>query len=104
MRNDCSIVVPTYFPGKIIEKLFKSFPPVKEILVLDNSNDNELKDLIYKKYNYIKYIPTGDIGLGKTFNKALEEIKTELMFITQPDVVLKKNCIENLLLAKKKIY
>ena len=102
MINDCSIVVPTYFPGKIIEKLFESFPPVKEVLVLDNSNDNELKDLINQKYKYIKYIPTGDIGLGKTFNKALEEIKTELMFITQPDVVLEKNCIENLLLAKKK--
>ena len=101
MINDCSIVVPTYFPGKIIEKLFESFPPVKEVLVLDNSNDNELKDLINQKYKYIKYIPTGDIGLGKTFNKALEEIKTELMFITQPDVVLEKNCIENLLLAKK---
>lgn len=102
MINDCSIVVPTYFPGKIIEKLFMSFPPVKEILVLDNSDDNELKDLINDKYNHIKYIPTGDIGLGKTFNKALEEIKTELMFITQPDVVLGKNCIENLLLSKKK--
>lgn len=102
MTNDCSIVIPTYFPGKIIEKLFETIPPVKEILVLDNSNDSELKDLIKKKYNRVKYIPTGDIGLGMTFNKALEETKTQLMFITQPDVLLEKNCIENLLLAKKK--
>ena len=42
MINDCSVVIPTYFPGKIIEKLFESIPPVKEILVFDNSNDQEL--------------------------------------------------------------
>ena len=102
MINDCSVVIPTYFPGKIIEKLFESIPPVKEILVFDNSNDHELEDLIKNKYEHVKYIPTGDIGLGNTFNKALGEIKTDLMFITQPDVVIEKNCIENLILAKKK--
>ena len=102
MINNCSVVIPAYFPGKIIEKLFESVPPVKEILVFDNSNDHELEDLIKNKYEYIKYKPTGDIGLGNTFNKALGEIKTDLMFITQPDVVIEKNCIENLILAKKK--
>ena len=102
MINNCSVVIPTYFPGKIIVKLFDSIPPVKEILVFDNSNDQELEDLIKIKYKYIRYIPTGDIGLSNTFNKALEEIKTDLMFITQPDVVVEKNCIENLILAKKK--
>jgi GT2 family glycosyltransferase len=102
MINDCSVVIPTYFPGKIIEKLFESIPPVKEILVFDNSNDHELEDLIKNKYEHVKYIPTGDIGLGNTFNKALGEIKTNLMFITQPDVIIEKNCIENLILAQKK--
>tara|TARA_Y100000591_G_C21815843_1_gene690674 strand:+ start:103 stop:1011 length:909 start_codon:yes stop_codon:yes gene_type:complete len=102
MINDCSVVIPTYFPGKIIENLLVSIPPVKEILILDNSNDKELESLIKNNYKHVKYIQTGDIGLGNTFNKALEEISTNLMFITQPDVVLKKNCIENLLLANKK--
>ena len=93
MINDCSVVIPTYFPGKIIEKLFESIPPVKEILVFDNSNDQELEDLIKIKYKYIRYIPTGDIGLSNTFNRAIEEIKTDLMFITQPDVVIKKTVL-----------
>ena len=99
---ECSIVIPTYFPGKIIEKLLGSLPRVREIYVFDNSNDEELKLLIENKFTNIEYISTGDIGLGKTFNKALNMINSELIFITQPDVQLYKNCIENLILAKKK--
>lgn len=102
MINDCSVIIPTYFPGKIIENLLESIPPVKEILILDNSGDKELEDLIKNNYKKAKYIFTGDIGLSRTFNRALNEINTNLMFITQPDVVLEKNCIENLIIAHKK--
>ena len=102
MTLPCSVVIPTLFPVNIIENLFKSIPVVEEILVLDNSNDIELEKLIKQSYIDIKYIPTGDIGLGRTFNKALKITKCELMFITQPDVIIERNCIENLLSAYKK--
>ena len=58
--------------------------------------------MIIDRYKNIKYINTGDIGLGKTFNMALKLAKSDNIFITQPDVILRKNCLENLLLAKKK--
>lgn len=99
---NCSIVIPTYYPGIIINKLLTSLPSVKEVFILDNGNDHQLKQLISTKYKYINHIECGDIGLGKTFNYSLKIINTENLFITQPDVVLKKNCIENLLLAKTK--
>jgi len=102
MINNCSVIIPTYFPGKIIENLLESIPPVKEILILDNSDDNELRNLLKTSYKKVRYLSTGDIGLSRTFNRALEEIDTELMFITQPDVIIEKNCIENLILAHKK--
>ncbi len=98
---DCSIAIPTYYPGNIIEKLIKSLPEVKEILVLDNGDDIELEKLL-SKYSHIKHLKLGDIGLGKTFNKLLEISSSKNTFITQPDVVLRKNCIENLLIAKQK--
>lgn len=102
MLNDCSIIVPTYHPGEIINDLLNSLPEVKEIIILDNSDDINLKNLIIDRFKNIKYINTGDIGLGKTFNMALEIAKSDNIFITQPDVILRKNCLENLLLAKKK--
>ena len=39
MLNDCSIIVPTYHPGEIINNLLNSLPEVKEIIILDNSDD-----------------------------------------------------------------
>lgn len=102
MILDCSVVIPTYYPGKIIQFLFNSLPKAKDIIILDNSNDKELYNLIKKKFNYIKYYNLGDVGLSKTFNHALEICKTSNIFITQPDVVLRENCLENLLIAKKK--
>ena len=98
MLNDCSIIVPTYHPGEIINDLLNSLPEVKEIIILDNSDDINLKNLIIDRFKNIKYINTGDIGLGKTFNMALEIAKSDNIFITQPDVILRKNCY------KKKIY
>lgn len=97
---DCSIVIPTYYPGSIIEDLFKSLPVVKEVFVLDNGEDKQLSEIIQKNYSYIRHIKLGDIGLGKTFNKSLEIVSSNNLFITQPDVILKKNCLENLLSAK----
>ena len=100
--DSCSIVIPTYYPGKIINNLFYSLPITKDIIVLDNSDDKELYELIKKKFNFIKYYNLGDVGLSKTFNYALEICKTNNIFITQPDVVLREKCLENLLNAKKK--
>jgi N-acetylglucosaminyl-diphospho-decaprenol L-rhamnosyltransferase len=104
MKLDCSIVIPTYYPGKIIINLFESIPKVKEILVLDNSNDRELKSLINLSYKNIKYTNLGDIGLSKTFNYALKKTKSNNIFITQPDVILRKNCVENLIKEKRKYF
>lgn len=98
---DVSIVIPTYFPGKIINNLFKSLPKVKEILVLDNSSDEGLKNLITNNYNYVDYHDLGDVGLSKTFNYALKKTISENIFITQPDVTLNFNCLDELLKAKK---
>ena len=46
MLDDCSIIVPTYHPGEIINNLLNSLPEVKEIIILDNSDDVNLKNFI----------------------------------------------------------
>ena len=104
MTLDCSIVIPTYYPGKIIHMLFDSLPKVKEIIVLDNSNDSELQKLIKSNYPFVNYKNLGDIGLSKTFNYALQNTRSNNIFITQPDVIIEKNCIENLVKEKKKYH
>lgn len=99
---DVTVIIPTYYPGVIIKNLFQSLPKVREIIILDNGSDVNLKSLITSEYNFINYINVGDIGLGKTFNYGLGISKSENIFITQPDVIIEKNCLENILQKQKK--
>lgn len=101
---DVTIIVPTYYPGQIIKSLIKSLPKVREIFILDNASEFNLKKLITDEFNFINYIDVGDIGLSKTFNYGLEISKSQNIFITQPDVVLGKNCLENLLKKQEQYF
>ena len=96
MSEKCTVVLPTFFPGEQIVKCIETIPKIFKIVIIDNSYDDRLVKFI-KKYNNIEYHKIGDVGLGKTFNYALSIIKTELIFLTQPDVTLRNNCLENLI-------
>ena len=52
MKVKCSVVIPTYFPGNIIKNLLNTIPDVEEILILDNGNDEELKNLLVQEFNF----------------------------------------------------
>lgn len=95
MSEKCTVVLPTFFPGEQIVKCIETIPKIFKIVIIDNSYDDRLIKFI-KKYNNIEYHNIGDVGLGKTFNYALSIIKTELIFLTQPDVTLRNRCLENL--------
>ena len=97
----CTVVVPTFFPDDKIFDNLKSIPRDLDILIIDNSYNDSLKFKI-KNYENCKYFNIGDVGLGKTFNFALKKIKTPYILLTQPDVVLRKNCIENLIFGFNK--
>ena len=96
------IVIPTFYPGKIIKKCFDSLPLTSEIIVMDNGEDPELEKIIKIQKHKIKHYKVGDIGLSKSFNIALAKSKNESMLLTQPDVYFEKNAILNLIKAQKK--
>lgn len=97
----CTVVLPTFFPGDEIFQNINSIPSELSILIIDNSYNENLKKKL-KKYSNCSYFNIGDVGLGKTFNFALEKVKTPYMLLTQPDVILRTNCIENLILGFSK--
>jgi len=98
---NCTIVLPTFFPGPEIFDNLNSIPKDFKVLIIDNSYDESLR-LKLKKFENCQYYNIGDVGLGKTFNFALEKISTEFLLLTQPDVILRENCLENLILGMKK--
>ena len=96
MSKKCTVVLPTFFPGEQIVSCIESIPVFFKILIIDNSYNDSLTKFI-KKFKNVEYYNIGDVGIAKTYNYALNIIKTELIFITQPDVILRKRCLENLI-------
>ena len=96
---DCLVVIPTFYPGDKIVDCINSIPDECPIAVVDNGDDLELEEILKKIPRKISYFKIGDVGLPKSFNFALNISDKNYIFFTQPDVILAKNCIENLLIA-----
>ena len=92
-----SIIIPTFYPGKIIKKCFASLPKNSEIIIVDNGNDTELEKIIEVSNLKIKHFKIGDVGLSKSFNFGVSKSKNEHILITQPDVYFEKESIKNLI-------
>ena len=44
-----TIIIPTFYPGPIINNCIDSLPEEVEIIIIDNGDDEELKNTIKKK-------------------------------------------------------
>jgi len=95
--SELTVIIPTFYPGKIINKCFASLPKESEILILDNGNDPELDEIIKLSNLNIKHLKLGDVGLSKSFNYGVKKSKNEKILITQPDVYFEHDTIKNLI-------
>ena len=95
--SDLTIIIPTFYPGKIINKCLSSLPTESEIYILDNGNDPELEEIVNLSNLNIKHFKLGDIGLSKSFNYGVSQSKNEKILITQPDVQFEPYTIKNLI-------
>ena len=75
--SELTIIIPTFYPGKIINKCFATLPKESEILILDNGNDLELDEIIKLSNLNIKHFKLGDVGLSKSFNYGVNKSKNE---------------------------
>ena len=96
--NQITVGIVTFKSENVIFNCLKSIKKIKNIIILDNSNDKILKKKINKKYPKIKIILSKkNLGYGVANNKIITKSKTPFVFILSPDVILKKNCEERLL-------
>ena len=97
-----TIIIPTFYPGRIITRCLNSLPKYSEIVIVDNGIDAELEKIIKSSKLNIKHYKIGDVGLSKSFNFGVSKAKYENILITQPDVQFKKNSILNLIKTQQK--
>lgn len=97
-----TVIIPTFYPGPIINDCLETLPEQADIIIIDNGDDPELDNLIKQKRKNIRHFKIGDVGLPKSFNFGIEKSKNENILITQPDVKFEKNTLSELLKASQK--
>jgi GT2 family glycosyltransferase len=102
-NQSCTVVVTTFYAEKKLDICLNSIPNNFRIIVIDNGNEIKKKNIYEKKYRNLRYIIPGEnLGIPRSYNYSLQFVKTRYLFQIQPDVVLKRNCINELILAAKK--
>ena len=103
-RQNLSVVIVSFFSEEVIHNCIQSIPEDVNILVVDNSGNKEFKENIEKQYKNTKcLLSPNNLGMGSGNNLGLKNVNTDYAFILNPDVVLEKNSIDQLIEASKKI-
>ena len=103
-RQNLTVIIVSFMSEKVIHNCISSIPKDIHILIVDNSNNKSFKNEIEKKYDNVRCILSeNNIGMGAANNYGLKEIDTEYGFILNPDVVLRDNTIDEIIIASKKV-
>ena len=103
-RQNLTIVIVTFKSEGIIHQCIKSIDDEIEIIVVENSNDQEFKKNLEKNYKNINCVLSSDnLGMGKGNNLGINLAKTDFVLVLNPDVILEKSTINELFIASEKI-
>jgi len=93
-----TVVIPSFYSSKLIEERILEIDKKIPIIIIENSRDLEFKKKIESKFQNVKIIiPEENLGFGKAVNIGIKESKTDMVFLSQPDVKLIDNCINKLI-------
>ena len=89
---------------EVIDNCIKSIPNDIKIVIVDNSNNSIFKENIENKYKNVQCISSSEnLGMGKGNNLGLKNIKTDFALILNPDVILEKDTINEIINASKNL-
>ena len=101
-RQNISVIIVSFKSNTVIENCIKSIDSQIDIIVVDNSNDGDFKKNIEKKYKNVNCILSKEnLGMGAGNNLGIKNVKTDFAFILNPDVILEKDAIEEIIKASK---
>ncbi len=102
--QDITVIITSFHSGDKIFDCINSISQDVKIIVVENSNDENLKNEIYSKYRNVECILSKEnLGYGSANNLALSKTDTNYALIINPDVVLSDNALKNFFLTVKKI-
>lgn len=104
-KTKTAIGMITFNDKHYLEKILPGFYELEnvQIVMLDNANNNEIRNFVQKKFPKINFIshPDGNVGFGKGHNYILEKAPpSEYFFCVNTDILIEekgfKTCIDYL--------
>ena len=100
-EKNITFVIVSFKSNHIIEKCIKSIKPNVKIIIVENSNDINVKGYLENKFSNVEVIIAKEnLGYGKGNNLGISKVDTQYVFILNPDVILKENCLQELFKAQ----
>ena len=78
MNKLLTIVIPSYRSSNILAKLLIILPRKYNIIIIENSFDNEFKLKVEKKYSNVKVYLKKNIGFGRAINFLQKKLKPNI--------------------------
>ena len=98
--QEITVIITSFHSGEKIFNCIESINKDVKIIVVENSNDQELKKKIHSKYKNVDCILSEEnLGYGAGNNLGLSKVLTNYALIVNPDVTLEKDTIDNFFLT-----
>ena len=100
--QDITVVITSFKSGNKIFECINSISQEIKILVIENSNDSDLKTRLNKDYKNVECVLSKEnLGYAKGNNLGLKNVSTKFALIINPDAKLEKNAISNFFISAK---
>ncbi len=101
-RQNLSVIIVSFNSDHIIHKCINSIDEEIEIIVIDNSNNPIFKKYIEDKHKNVRCILSEEnIGMGAGNNIGIRNTNKDFALILNPDVILEKDAITQIINASK---
>ena len=100
-EKNITFVIVSFKSSHIIEKCIRSINSSIKIIVVENSDNIEVKNYLENKFlNVEVIIAKENLGYGRGNNLGLSKVNTQYAFILNPDAALEENSLKELYKAK----
>ena len=102
--KELTVVIVTLKSEPKIFDCLRSITNLAEIIVVENSNNDDFKKKLENEYSNLKCILTGEnLGYAAANNIGLKSVKTKYALVLNPDTILDKNAIQRFLKSAERL-
>ena len=101
--KELTVVIVTFKSESKIIDCLKSIPSDIKVLIIENSNNENYKKKLEKRFSNVHCTLTGENrGYATANNIGLNKVRTKYALILNPDTILEENAIDNFFIRVKK--